>query len=96
MSTILAVLEAEAADLQALDPPAAVLHAHLGYLSISESIRALAAEAIESIDTATAEELGPIFESQFGLAISELIDACLVWQDMALDLRLDVELGCSG
>jgi len=96
LSTVVAVLQVEAADLQALDPPAAVLDAHLGYLSISESIRALAAQAIESIDTATTEELAPSFESQFGLALSELIDACLVWQDMALDLRLDVELRCSG
>ena len=82
--------------MQALDPPEAVFDAHLGYLDASQALRSLEVRALELIDAATDQELVSFLESDFGVALNALIDGCFVWQDIADQERLDVDVLCPG
>ncbi|MEE9473206.1 MAG: hypothetical protein V3V82_04410 [Acidimicrobiia bacterium] len=94
--TVFSTLEDEFEESQALDVPAEADALHQAYLASVEAIVSSAPELLAQIDTATADDLGGLFESDFGQALDALFEACAGLQSLAFPEGIDVELICSG
>ena len=96
LTTAFSILGDEFEESQTLDVPAAADALHQAYLASVEAIVLSAPELFAQIDTATADDLGGLFESDFGQALDALFEACAGLQSLAFAKSIDVDLICAG